>query len=81
MGADCDPDCTVLTYTATRYLVSFEVLKGIRGCRPVASLVPHAELNWILSRTGFRRNLASVLARLYHLSLLLSVILLRHYFS
>jgi len=71
----------VLTYTATRYLVSFGLLKGIRGCHPVASLVPPAQLNGILSLTGFRRKLASVLARLYHLALLLSAILLRQYFS
>jgi hypothetical protein len=54
---------------------------AIRGCRPVASLVPPAQFNWILSLTGFRRKLASVLARPYHLSLLLPAILVKHYFS
>ena len=46
------PSRVMCMYTATRYLV-----KGIRGCRPVASRTVQS-----LSLAGFRRKLASVLA-------------------
>jgi len=67
-------------YITTYYIhldFSLDVLKGIRGCRPVASLVLPVQFNL----TRFRRKLASVLARPYHLSLLLPAIFVRHNFS